>query len=110
MLKATAEELVKEWNAVAPVSVGGPAYASDAGEFVPGMYLRNGYIITSRGCPNRCRYCLVPRREGVLRLLPIRDGWNVLNNNLLACPRSHQEAVFQMLTRQPFCPALYGWV
>ena len=28
------------------------------------------------------------------------DGWNVLDDNLLACPRPHVEAVFAMLRRQ----------
>jgi hypothetical protein len=32
-------------------------------------------------------------------LLPIIDGWNVLDDNLLACPREHVEAVFAMLWR-----------
>jgi hypothetical protein len=33
-------------------------------------------------------------------LLPIYDGWNILDDNLLACPREHVEAVFTMLRRQ----------
>jgi hypothetical protein len=33
-------------------------------------------------------------------LLPIHDGWNILDDNLLACPREHVEAVFAMLRRQ----------
>jgi hypothetical protein len=28
------------------------------------------------------------------------DGWNILDDNLLACPRDHVEAVFAMLRRQ----------
>jgi hypothetical protein len=43
----------------------------------------------------------VPAREGALRELPIRDGWNVLDDNLLACSRQHIEAVCAMLDRQP---------
>jgi hypothetical protein len=41
-------------------------------------------------------------------LLPIKDGWDVLDNNLLACPRAHQEEVFKMLERQPFAPKFTG--
>ena len=33
-------------------------------------------------------------------VLPIYPGWNVLDDNLLACPRPHVEAVFDMLRRQ----------
>jgi hypothetical protein len=33
-------------------------------------------------------------------MLPIVDGHNILDDNLLACPRDHVEAVFAMLRRQ----------
>jgi hypothetical protein len=33
-------------------------------------------------------------------VLPIIDGWNILDDNLLACPRPHVESVFAMLRRQ----------
>lgn len=97
-----AERLEREWRPVAPVKIGGPALRSRGGDFEPGMYLRPGYVITSRGCPNRCWFCSVPWREGhEVRELPIRDGWNVLDDNLLACSESHIRAVFAMLSRQP---------
>jgi hypothetical protein len=101
--------MAEAWRAVGvPVSVGGPAYNERGGEFVPGLYLRKGCTITSRGCPNHCWFCAVPRREGGLRELPIHDGWNVLDDNLLACSDSHVEAVFQMLARQPYKPIFTG--
>lgn len=97
----TAERLAEQWRRIAPVSIGGPATNTPGGEFVPGLYLRHGYVITSRGCPNRCWFCAVPRREGgTVRELPIRDGWNVLDDNLLACSERHIRDVFAMLTRQ----------
>lgn len=95
-----AERLEKAWRWIAPTKMGGPAMGDRGGEFVPGMYLRRGYTITSRGCPNNCWFCSVPKREGVLRTLAIRDGWNVLDDNLLACPVEHVDAVFDMLGRQ----------
>jgi len=95
-----AEELARAWAPVAPASIGGPATGEPGGEFVPGMYLREGYTITSRGCPNDCWFCYVPKREGALRELPIRDGWNVLDDNLLACSEAHFRAVCAMLARQ----------
>jgi hypothetical protein len=74
---------------------------SAAGPFEPGRFLARGYTITTRGCQNQCAYCCVPEREGRLRELPIRDGWDLLDNNLLAASRSHIEAVLEMLSRQP---------
>lgn len=95
-----AERLEREWRHVAPTTVGGPALGDRGDEFVPGMYLRHGYTITSRGCPNRCWFCDVPRREGGIRELPIRPGWNVLDSNLLACSEAHIRAVVAMLSSQ----------
>lgn len=95
-----AERLEKEWRHVAPVKIGGPATGEGGGDFEPGVYLREGYVITSRGCPNNCWFCSVPKREGRLRELPIRDGWNVLDDNLLACSPNHILAVLKMLHGQ----------
>jgi hypothetical protein len=96
-----AERLSSAWKHVAPVKIGGPATGMAGGEFVPGMYLRHGYTITSRGCPNRCWFCSVWRRDGGIREMPIKAGWNVLDDNLLACSSDHIKAVFAMLKDQP---------
>jgi hypothetical protein len=99
---ARAEWLAKQWQSVAQVKVGGPAYNERGGNFTAGMYLKNGYVITSRGCPNRCWFCAVPKREGrELRELPVVDGWIVTDDNLLACSQAHIDKVFEMLKRQP---------
>lgn len=104
-----AEWLAEQWSPVAPVKVGGPAYNEPGGEFVPGMYMKKGYVITSRGCPNRCWFCAVPKREGgQLRELPVRDGWIVTDDNLLACSPGHLDEVFTMLARQPYRPQFVG--
>jgi len=104
-----AEQLEKDWRIVGvPVTVGGPAFNEPGGEFVPGMYLKDGYVITSRGCPNRCWFCSVPLREGALRELPVADGWNILDDNLLACSEAHIREVFSMLGRQKRRAAFTG--
>ena len=95
-----ADWLAQQWVHVADVKIGGPATGEAGGEFVPGQYLRKGYVITSRGCPNKCWFCSVWKREGTLRELPITEGWNVLDDNLLACSRDHVERVFSMLECQ----------
>ncbi len=98
--KPRAEQLAEQWRHIAPVKIGGVAYGDPGKEFVPGRYIKPGYTFTSRGCPRRCWFCSVWKRDPVPRLLPIQDGWNVLDDNLLACPRPHVEAVFAMLRRQ----------
>lgn len=99
--KPKAERLAEQWHRVAPVKIGGVAYGDRGADFIPGRYVKRGYVFTSRGCPRRCKFCSVWLRDPKPRLLPIQDGWNVLDDNLLACPRAHVEAVFDMLQRQP---------
>jgi len=105
---ARGEQLAAAWGRVAPTLMGGPATGMAGGDFTPGLYLSEGYVITSRGCPNRCWFCEVPRREGGIRELPIRDGWNVLDDNLLACSEEHIRSVFAMLAKQPQRPHFTG--
>lgn len=97
-----AEILADEWQkqTKAKVQLGGPALAGRSGDFNPGMYLREGVTITSRGCPNHCWFCLVPHREGNIRELPICPGHIIQDDNLLACSSQHIDAVFTMLRTQ----------
>ena len=85
---------------MAPVKIGGVAYGDKSLEFIPGRYVKPGYTITSRGCPRRCWFCGVWKKWPQATPLPIYPGWNVLDDNLLACPRPHVEAVFDMLRQQ----------
>lgn len=104
-----AETLAEAWAKTGlPVSMGGPAFNEPGGDFTPGLYLKKGYVITSRGCGNSCWFCEVPKREGGLRELPVTEGYNVLDDNLLACSESHIRAVFAMLSKQPERPVFTG--
>lgn len=104
-----AEQLAEAWQKTGiPVKLGGPAFNEPGGDFIPGRYLRHGFVITSRGCNNSCWFCSVPKREGGLRKLPITTGFNVLDDNLLACSETHIRAVFDMLKSQPERPIFSG--
>jgi hypothetical protein len=104
-----AELLEKEWRQIGvPVKIGGPALGLPGGDFIPGLYLKHGYVITSRGCNNNCWFCGVPKREGCLRELPITSGWNVVDDNLLSCSEAHIRAVFSMLKAQKERPIFTG--
>ena len=95
------ERLQRSWRRFfRDVQVGGPACGDPGGEFTPGMFVKEGVVVTSRGCPKRCNFCLVPQREGPIRELRIKVGWNIFDNNLLACSRDHVEEVFVMLWHQ----------
>ena len=95
-----ARVLAKAWEDYGKVKIGGCAFGNKGGEFVPGMYLKKGITITSRGCPNRCSFCFVPKREGKLRELPIVEGNIIQDNNFLACSKEHRQKVYQMLVKQ----------
>jgi len=104
-----AENLAYQWEALGvPVKIGGPACDDHGGEFSPGLYLKRGYVMTSRGCNNNCWFCSVPKREGKIRELPICDGFNVLDSNLLQCSDAHINSVFDMLARQKEKPLFTG--
>ena len=96
------QRLFRSWSRFSDdVQIGGPAFNDPGGEFTRGRFVKYGVVVTSRGCPKFCSFCLVSKREGRIRELEIKDGWNVIDNNLLACSREHIEAVFEMLRRQP---------
>lgn len=105
---AKAEKLARMWETVAPVKIGGPALNMQGEDFTPGLYLKPGYVITSRGCPNKCWFCDVWKREGKIRELPITEGYDVLDSNLLACSDEHISKVFSMLYLQKHKPRFTG--
>jgi len=102
------ELLYNSWKEIAPIKIGGPATGERGEGFTPGKYIKNGYVITSRGCPNKCWFCSVWKREGGIRELEIKDGWNILDDNLLACSENHIKNVFDMLLRQNKRPEFTG--
>jgi len=104
-----AERLAEAWRSVTDrVRVGGVAYGDRGDEFTPGLYLKHGHVITSRGCPNKCWFCDVHKREGGIRELKIHDGYILQDSNILATSIEHQVAVFEMLERQKERPRFNG--
>lgn len=97
-----AEELYEAWQILGvPVEIGGPAFDDRMGDFNPGMYVKQGVVFTSRGCSKDCWFCSVPRcSHGVIRELPIYDGWNICDDNILGTSEAHFRAVIDMLSRQ----------
>lgn len=96
------------WSQNFEVHVGGPAvdfrpdYFGDlatVGKLDDVVHRHNPLAtFTSRGCPMRCPFCIVPKIEGELQELkdwPIRPI--VCDNNLLACSRAHFDDVIDKL-------------
>lgn len=108
-----AEEMAKKWEkAGVPVKVGGPAYGDKfSPKFTPGLYIKKGYTFTSRGCPNHCWFCGVYAAcKGQIQELPITDGYNILDDNVLATSPEHFKSVIDMLKRQPERPIFTGGI
>ena len=61
--------------------------------------MKLGCTITSRGCPKKCGWCIVPRNEGSIRFLPIKPGWLFQDNNY-DCPEDHVRAVYLTYSAQ----------
>lgn len=98
--KLRAEYLAKAWGQYYEVKLGGPAYDDPCNGFQAGQYVKKGVTFTSRGCNNQCSWCLVWRREGKLRELPIQEGNIIQDNNLLQCSHAHLQQVLDMLRGQ----------
>ena len=97
---ARADKLYEQWKHVAPTKIGGPALNEPQYDFIPGMYLKDGYTITSRGCNNRCWFCSVWKRQPNVIELPIQSGHIIQDDNLLACSDQHIKDVFMMVSNQ----------
>jgi len=97
------ERLLNAWQGVYPYAMtrcGGPALDDMGGLFVPGRFVKQGVSISSRGCPELCPWCFVPRREGPIRMMDICEGHIIQDNNVLAFPRPQWESLCSMLGRQ----------
>ena len=106
-----AEKLYKSWSKLGvPVDMGGPAFGDRNGDFTPGMYLKPGYTFTSRGCENSCWFCSAWRDTNGLRELEIKEGWNILDDNILGTSESHFRSVIEMLKRQSEKPIFTGGI
>jgi len=106
-----AEQIARAWHG--PVIAGGPAVSlmgctgwAEMGEspVEPLVFHNPCATFTTRGCPNRCAFCAVPKIEGGFRELPEwRHAPVICDNNLLAASRKHFERVIESLKPFPAC-------
>jgi len=95
-----AKRLVREWEHIAPVKLGGVAIDGESDQpFQSGMYLKKGITITTRGCPNNCGFCMV-RKGGLIEFDDFPQGNIIQDNNILACSDCHWRLVVDMLKKQ----------
>ena len=69
------------------------------------------YAFTSRGCPNKCGYCAVPKLEKTIGGILVNPSWRdhlpddrrtcvILDNNLTTAPGRHFEDVVEFLVEK----------
>ncbi len=81
------------------IRLGGVAIDGESDKpFMAGMYLKKGITITSRGCPNNCKFCMV--RRGLIEFDEFPEGNIIQDNNILACSDRHWQLVMSMLRKQ----------
>lgn len=100
--KQYCNELYDEWKDFTnkPVFLGGPAFGSEATNFVQGLYMKPNIIFTTRGCNNNCPWCCVHSLEGNLKELPVVQGNIIQDNNFLQSSKQHKQKVYDMLKTQ----------
>jgi len=79
---------------------GGPAYQcpQECEGFEPILFHNPCATFTTRGCPNRCGFCAVPKIEGEFKELPdFRPAPCVCDNNFLAASIPHIKHVVDKL-------------
>lgn len=98
--KKKGEMLAEAWKKHGDmVYLGGGAISKDYGlDFEPGMYLKKGVIITTRGCIFNCVFCQVREREGEFRELNIKSGHIIQDNNILASSNNHWDCLMNKLS------------
>ena len=93
--------LAKLWESHSrtPVKLGGVAINGEScSPFVPGVYLKHGIMITSRGCSNNCSFCMVNKK--LIEFEEFATGNIVQDNNILACSDKHWSKVMVALKTQ----------
>lgn len=86
--------------------IGGPGtmQPSFCEGFDPILFHNPCATFTTRGCPNQCSFCAVPKIEGEFKQLAAwRPAPVICDNNLLACTMAHFSRVIESLKHFPAC-------
>lgn len=102
-LVADAEKIASKHKGKVMIGGSGLMKPTDCEGFEPILFHNPCATFTTRGCPNKCPFCAVPKLEPEFYEIPnFRPAPLICDNNLLAASRKHIEKVADTLKVYPF--------
>jgi len=102
-LVGEAQELAERYKGKAIIGGPGLMTPTECEGFEPILFHNPAATFTTRGCPNSCPFCVVPKLEGDLKEIKnFRPAPVICDNNLLAASHKHIERVVNSLKLFPF--------
>ncbi len=96
----------RDWEHKDGVSIGGSGYSltPTLPPEIDSMKPKINFGFTTRGCIRKCTFCIVPKKEGSIRIIgDIYDFWDghtklltVMDNNILAVPEHFKKIIEQV--------------
>jgi hypothetical protein len=103
------KHLCKQWEGVANAVIGGSGWALDSRLplDIEDIKPKINFGFTTRGCIRKCPFCIVPAKEGHIRVVgDIYDIWDgkskeltIMDNNILAVP-DHFKMICEQLKKE----------
>ena len=98
-----AEKIAREWHGKVLIGGSGLMKPTQCDGYEPVLFHNACATFTTRGCPNSCKFCAVPRLEGDLKeISDFRPAPIICDNNFLAASKKHIKRVVDKLTVFPF--------
>ncbi len=98
-----AEKIAKSWDGNVKIGGSGLMKPTHCEGFEPILFHNGCATFTTRGCPNVCGFCAVPRIEGDLtEIRNFRPAPIVCDNNFLAASKKHIRQSIDKLKVFPF--------
>ena len=93
-----AEKIAKSWKGKSLIGGSGLMKPTECEGYEPILFHNGCATFTTRGCPNGCSFCAVPKLEGDLtEIQNFRPAPVICDNNLLAASRKHIRHVVDKL-------------
>lgn len=94
----------KEWEGIAEIGGSGYSLSINLPEEIDSIKPKINYGFTTRGCIRNCEFCIVPEKEGKVKVVgDIYDFWDgkskqitIMDNNILTIPEHFVSIISQL--------------